>query len=71
MQQNTFHKFILPLENNLFDDLVKSVDFEAVMKGRKGVNFVDSSAAGVPIVRTTTKYEEPALNFTNKKRESL
>jgi hypothetical protein len=63
MQNNGFHEFILPLEHNLFEQLAQSVDFEAITKGRKGIHLVRPDEAGIPIVRTTTKYDEPARNF--------
>jgi len=47
-----------------FDALSSGVDFEDVTKGRVGNHLVDVSEAGVPIVRTTTRYEKPAHCFS-------
>lgn len=59
-----FYKYTLPLEGHLFDELSKSIDFEDVARGRKGNHLVDVSDMGVPIVRTTTKYTQPAHHFS-------
>ena len=64
MKNLHFYKFKLPLENNLFDELSNSVDLEDVGKGRKGNHLVNLSEKGIPIVRTTTKYNKPAHNFS-------
>ena len=65
MTKNGFYKFVLPLQKNLFEDLANSVDFEDVTKGRKGNHLVKVSELGVPIVRTTTKYNQAAHNFSH------
>ena len=59
-----FYKFILPLKENMFDELSNSVDFEDITKGRKGNVLVNVGDKGVPIVRTTTKYTKPAHDFS-------
>jgi hypothetical protein len=59
-----FYKWILPLENNLFQELSHSVDFETLGKGRKGNVLVHPTNGSVPIVRTTTKYQKPAHSFS-------
>lgn len=51
-------------ESGLFDKLIKSVPWETVGKGRQGAVLVrPDKPHGVPIVRTTTKYEKPAICF--------
>lgn len=64
MENQGFYKFILPLKQDLFPEISKSVDFEDVTKGRKGNHLVDMGEKGVPIVRTTTKYNKPAPLFS-------
>lgn len=56
--------YTLPTEGNLFEELLASVRFEDVGKGRQGavlmkINKIDS----IPIVRTTTRYSAPAQHF--------
>lgn len=60
----SFYKFILPLKKDLFNELSNSVDFEEVVKGRKGNHLVNLIEERIPIVRTTTKYNMPAHNFS-------
>jgi len=64
MNHQGFYKFILPLQGDLFNENANSVDFEDVTKGRKGNHLVHLSDQGVPLVRTTTKYNKPAHNFS-------
>lgn len=58
-----FRKIILNYENNLFDQLVKSNEFETVCTGRGGAILVNNINDIVPLVRSTTKYELPAQKF--------
>ena len=60
-----FYKITLPIKNNLFDSLSKSVSFIATGKGRLGNNLVCVDDKGIPIVRTTTNYKEPACQFSS------
>lgn len=59
-----FYQFLLPLKTNLFDELVTSVAFETVGKGRLGNHLVKLSDLGIPLVRTTTKYTIPPHDFS-------
>ena len=54
-----------PVTNgNLFADLLASVRFEDPGKGRQGAVLVNPDATGcIPIVRTTTRYRNPAQRF--------
>jgi hypothetical protein len=53
--------YILPIAGNLFTELLASVQFETVGKGRQGAVLADLDTAGnTPIVRTTTRYSHPA-----------
>ncbi|WP_420572115.1 alpha-ketoglutarate-dependent dioxygenase AlkB [Kordia sp.] len=65
IEKNGFHQFSLPLEETLFASLSDSVAFETVGKGRKGNHLVKISDAGIPLVRTTTKYSIPAHDFSD------
>ncbi|HEX8015048.1 MAG TPA: hypothetical protein VF465_07430 [Flavobacterium sp.] len=64
MDNSGFYKITLPLEKNLFNDLLNTASFENVAKGRIGNHLVAISKNGVPIVRTTTLYSIPAHNFS-------
>jgi hypothetical protein len=51
-------------EGKLYEQLLASVRFEDVGKGRQGAVLVDvDEAGGVPLVRTTTRYSTPAQPF--------
>ncbi|MEV5831042.1 hypothetical protein AB0L25_36300 [Spirillospora sp. NPDC052242] len=56
--------YTLPSEENLFTELYASTRWEDVGKGRRGavLTRVDE-ADGVPLVRTTTRYGDPAQRF--------
>ena len=58
-----FTKIYLDYENNLFDELHATIEFEDITKGRKGAVLIDKVNDIVPIVRTTTKYSKPAQQF--------
>lgn len=64
MKNPDFNKFSLPLTGNLFQQLSNTIDFENVGKGRQGNHLVNIGDKGIPIVRTTTKYNKPAHNFS-------
>jgi hypothetical protein len=56
--------YILPIEGNLFEELLASVRFEDVGKGRQGAVLIEIDETGsIPIVRTTTRYSAPAQRF--------
>ena len=59
-----FEKFTIDIQTNLFEQLANSCEFEDVVIGRKGANLVDCSNDLVPIVRTTTKYNNPVQRFS-------
>lgn len=63
MSNAGFYKITLDLETNLFNELSGATAFETIAKGRIGNHLVHVSEKGVPIVRTTTKYNIPANNF--------
>ena len=58
------HSWTLPLEDNPFAELLASVRFEDVGKGRRGavLTRIDETG-GIPLVRTTTRYSAPAQRF--------
>jgi hypothetical protein len=58
-----FRKFIIDIDLNLFDELSNSSNFEDICKGRKGAILVNYKNELVPIVRTTTIYNNPAQKF--------
>lgn len=64
MINSGFYKAEVSLERDLFNELFHSIDFESVAKGRIGNHLVRMDAKGIPIVRTTTKYNIPAHNFS-------
>ncbi|MBP0452996.1 hypothetical protein J5Y04_26120 [Kitasatospora sp. RG8] len=54
----------LPIEGNLFAELSASARLEDVGKGRRGaVLSRTDEAGGVPLVRTTTRYDSPTQRF--------
>lgn len=57
-----FTKVILDYKENVFPDL-KTTTFESVTKGRKGAVLVDTQNNLIPLVRSTTKYVNPAQQF--------
>lgn len=69
MNPHGFHQLHLSLGEGMFADLEQSASFEDVAKGRKGNHLVDPSAAGIPLVRTTTQYHQPACRFTEIHRQ--
>ncbi len=59
-----FPCYPLPDRDDLFETLAASVDFETVGKGREGMVLVRNDARrGTPLVRTTSKYQQPAQVF--------
>jgi len=59
-----FRSLAVQAEGSLFEELFSSVQWQDVGKGRQGNVLVRPDAArGVPIVRTTTKYDIPAQCF--------
>jgi len=59
-----FRLLSVPVQGNPFEELLNSVHFENVGKGRQGTVLVKPDGRrGVPIVRTTTKYARPANCF--------
>jgi hypothetical protein len=56
--------YTLPIAGNPFEELLASVRFEDVGKGRQGAVLTKIDQTGsIPIVRTTTKYSLPAQRF--------
>lgn len=58
-----FLQSTLTFDQNIFDALAKSANFEHIAKGRSGAVLVDSMDNQIPIVRTTTLYQNRATNF--------
>ena len=58
-----FKKFIIDLKSNLFDELSTSTKFEDIAKGRQVAVLVNDKHDLIPIIRTTTVYNEPAQKF--------
>jgi len=58
-----FRSWLLSTADNPFDELLASVRFDDVAKGRRGTVLVRVDAGGIPIVRTTTSYRAPAQPF--------
>lgn len=64
MSDAAFFKITLDLPSNLFNELLSETEFEPVAKGRIGNHLVHVNGNGIPIVRTTTKYNIPAHDFS-------
>lgn len=60
-----FTKLLLPCKVNIFDELTSSSQFENVVSGRMGAVLLDVRTELIPIVRTTTKYTNPAQPFAS------
>jgi hypothetical protein len=58
-----FRAWRLPAAAPPFDELLASVRFDEVTKGRRGAVLVKADSGGVPIVRTTTSYHASAQPF--------
>jgi hypothetical protein len=59
-----FQKFPVDCPHpDLFEQLSTSIQFENITTGRKGTNLVDNRDGLIPIVRTTTIYNQPAQKF--------
>lgn len=64
MSNTEFYKITLDPSTNLFNELVNATVFESIAKGRIGNHLVNVGDNGIPIVRTTTKYNIPAHDFS-------
>lgn len=60
-----FYKITLPLEQSLFKKLSTITEFENTGKGRLGNILVNVQNNEIPLVRTTTKYDIPAHDFSS------
>ncbi|NJK32122.1 MAG: alpha-ketoglutarate-dependent dioxygenase AlkB [Deltaproteobacteria bacterium] len=59
-----FRRYVVPAEDDLFEQLLASARFEHVTRGRQGTVLVaPDDTRGIPIVRTTTRYDAPAQCF--------
>ncbi|TCI84889.1 alpha-ketoglutarate-dependent dioxygenase AlkB [Tenacibaculum sp. M341] len=59
-----FFKIELPLKKNLFEELSNTVTFKKTGKGRFGNHLVCVSEKGIPMVRTTSAFDIPAVQFS-------
>ncbi|MES2617949.1 MAG: alpha-ketoglutarate-dependent dioxygenase AlkB [Bacteroidota bacterium] len=64
MNDLEFYKVILPFEDNLFEELSNSIEFEKITNGRIANHLVRIEKTLVPIIRTTSKYNLPAQKFS-------
>ena len=61
---NIFNKIILDdLPDNSFEEILKTIKFENIAKGRQGRVLVQPYNDLIPLVRTTTKYNMPSKEF--------
>src|ERR1700744_1189249 len=58
-----FKKFTINFQDNKFEELTNSAEFENINRGRKGAVLVDYKNNLIPLVRTTTIYNKPAQKF--------
>lgn len=60
-----FIKYKFDYTTNMFSEFINSIgdNFETITNGRLGTNIVKLENDNVPIVRTTTPYLKPALQF--------
>jgi hypothetical protein len=70
-----FQKFIIDCPANIFEDLMKTIEFEPIIKGRQGANLVDNNHNDnnnlLPMVRTTTPYGKPCQRFQSIHRDII
>jgi len=60
-----FDKFTIDFSTNVFHELSTNTKFENITKGRLGAVLVDYKNELIPIVRTTTKYNNSVQKMTN------
>ncbi|WP_294283865.1 alpha-ketoglutarate-dependent dioxygenase AlkB [uncultured Chryseobacterium sp.] len=65
MNGSGFYQLILPSEQSLFEKLTNAVDFEITGKGRLGNHLVKENNGIIPLVRTTTRFQNRAGLFCN------
>ena len=58
-----FSKYDIKLKDNLFEELANSAKFEKLGKGRQGTVLTHVQNNIIPIVRTTTKYNNQSQLF--------
>jgi hypothetical protein len=58
-----FHTFSLSLPDDIFNQLLDATHLEYLDSSRRSAVLVDVSDQGVPLVRTTTAYKQPAQHF--------
>lgn len=58
-----FSKIFLDYTDNLFSTLINNTKFEDITQGRKGAILVNPINNIIPIVRTTSKYQNQVLKF--------
>lgn len=58
-----FSQFSLDTDNNIFNTLSTVTEFEDICTGRKGANLITFLDEVIPLVRTTTKYNNPPQKF--------
>ena len=64
-----FTKYILKLpETIIFENITETINFENITNGRDGAilidyNYTDNIVTAIPLVRSTTKYKNPAQKF--------
>jgi hypothetical protein len=60
-----FNQYKIECSKNIFFQLKEQINFENITTGRIGGNILNIQNNLIPIVRTTTKYKNPAHCFTN------
>jgi hypothetical protein len=60
-----FLKFSIDYGKDIFHLLSNSITFEDIGNGRKGANLIDYKNETIPIVRTTTSYNNPSQVFSS------
>ena len=66
VDKDIFNKYIINFNKNLFDELTSSIKYEDITKGRQGAVLIDyKDEQLIPLVRTTTKYNNPLQKFND------
>lgn len=66
-----FHRFSIDYKHDTFKQFSESIIFEDVCDGRKAANLVDCKNNLIPIVRTTTSYNNPVQRLLSRHYELI
>lgn len=65
MEDSGFRKMSLSLDGDMFAELSAGIHFEKTGKGRLGNHLMQMKDSTIPLVRTTSRYDEQGHTFSN------